>query len=719
LTLTTLTTVPPAHIHKAIRRRVPIMLMAVLAGIYIYLLALLIPYWLANNLLKGDGAGHLMLTEFTSTYLLPFGSGWCDRIWGGFPAGQLYPPLFHIVAGALSHLIGPVAAIKILVTISWLAIPAFLTISARALAGVWEAQSHALLEATLLVALWAAVNIPSSFLQIEEALGSNLESTIGNGMAPSALGLACFTALLAVVITRGRRAPVLLAFILGVTILSHAVWGLVGAGLCMTAALVDIRRSPRQGLALSRWALSALLAFTISGMFAIPFITYRNLLNTIYLPSFWSIPWWLFIATTGALAIVSRRHIIGHWRTLLLLGSALVLCIGTGDLLELDFHFYRLTIPVVMIFLPLLTVLLFQPWLGNTGTSRLLRLRRWSNFLMVTLLAGLVHLAGPVFPSGNPDIPPILLHENSRAKGRIVTLSDTLHSPGYMALPYAVMKAGGAVSHGISVESATNASAIFGLMSRLSSSQHVWGVRMQDNPVLRVPDPNGSLVLRQLQILGISHILSDRHLTIPGLRKTGEVFRFPNFLGHAPATLRKLRAGYNLTQDGAMFTYHFHELKGPELVEAGLPMLGVPQDRFRDLSAWWFAYGGQAPVPVSGWQGASPARPEVHARLTGLSPRGDSMQITVATDAPETDLPVPVFVKTPFHPLWLATQSNGDTVPLFPAGTGMLLLAKPGQIKLEYQPGFAVWAGRVLTLLGLMLTLLAALRQLVARGPMS
>ena len=91
------------------------------------------------------------------------------------------------------------------------------------------------------------------------------------------------------------------------------------------------------------------------------------------------------------------------------------------------------------------------------------------------------------------------------------------------------------------------------------------------------------------------------------------------------------------------------------------------------------------------------------------------MQFAVTTDTTETAEPVPVLVKTPFHPLWQATHSNGENVPLFPAGTGMLLLAKPGQVKLEYRPGFAVWTGRLLTLLGLLLVLLVALRRLVAK----
>ena len=96
---------------------------AILASIYLYLATILGPWWLENNLLKGDGAGHLFLVEFTAEHLLPFGSGWCDRVWGGFAVGQLYPPLFHLLGGALSRLTGPVAAVKILVTVTWLAIP--------------------------------------------------------------------------------------------------------------------------------------------------------------------------------------------------------------------------------------------------------------------------------------------------------------------------------------------------------------------------------------------------------------------------------------------------------------------------------------------------------------------------------------------------------------------------------------------------------------------
>ncbi len=704
---------------------------AVLAGIYIYLLALLIPFLRFNNLLKGDGAGHLMLVEFTADYLLPFGTGWCDRVWTGFPAGQLYPSLFHVLAGLLSFVTGSVLAVKLIITAVWLTLPALLFVLAGRLADR-GAHRCPLLHASLLLVTWSGANVPSSILKSHEAFGTNLESSVANGMYPSALGFLFFVLVLMLVARRGRVRPVALGMSLAACVLSHPVWALLAALAATTAAARDLllpRRSDTASAEASvgqgssrpiliwpflRYALAASLAFSLSAFFVIPMLAHSELMDPIHLSSKWGAGIWA-MATSAFVVIAWRwRRMPPGTHLLAVMGLVIVLGTAVGDRMELPFHFFRLTVPMMFLVLPaLFAALHFQhdsaPLTEDTdscatppatGDGRFVPLLRFANFVMALVLTGLFHAAQVAEMKGNPDLPRLKLPGYSRTDGRILALAEELHTPGYMALPYGVVWAGGAVSHGISVESAPAAQAVVGLATRLNPGVYTWGVDNRDNPVLQVPDPELHLGRRQLDLLGFSHLLTDRIDRIPPwatATKAPVSFRFPNFIAPHPDDRERLGRHFEFTRDGTELVFRLHPLGGSGLVDSTLPFLGVPADLLRKYAMLWFANGGIAPVPTAGFEGELLPDSATKVEVLDLSEAGDRLVLRRSGGAASA----PVYVKIPWHPHWEAQEEGGVALPLYRAGLGMLVLAPLGTWTLEYRPGWCDVVGRALTLLAL------------------
>jgi hypothetical protein len=685
---------------------------AILASIYLYLVTLLGPWWLHNNLLKGDGAGHLFLVEFTSDYLLPFGSGWCDRVWGGLAVGQLYPPLFHILGAALARMTGPLVAVKTVVTITWLAIPLGLYLVARVLSAPTQGQRpRPGLHATLLVAGWCGLVLPSQMLGISETLGTNLESAIGNGMYPSAAGCAAWLFCLYAVLRWGQRAPLLVATTLASTVLLHPVWGLVGATTCAVAAgadLLSLRGRPNRLATVRRWTYAGLLAFCIAGFFALPFLANAGRVHSTHIPLLWPPSLWWAVAATGALSILHWKRLPHPVRVCAATAGIILAAAAVGNTVGVAFHFYRLTLPLTLLILVLLAYLLYHPW-STTGAGeqpplprRTTVLLRIANFTMLLVLALFFHLQGPVHPRGNPGLAAAHVEQASRLNGRIAILTQPLHSPGYMALPWAVAAGGGAASHGISVESARTARPIFGLLRKLSSKQYVWGVDMHANPASRVPDPTGKITRRQLTLLGFSHVLSDRR-SLPGDISPlpgPPALLFPNYVGRDPGSLATLEKDHYLTADGASLQYYLHPLRSSSLLDSKASFHPVPEDRFQELTERWFALGGEAPVPVVGLQEPLQASPACRAQATAISDSGDRLELQL-TGCPTEE--APIYLKIAYHQNWRARGPQGEELKLFPAGYGMLLLAGEGRTSIEYTPGATEWFGRALTLLGLLL----------------
>jgi hypothetical protein len=687
--------------------------LAVLGAIYAFVLANLVPYCLYANLLKGDGPGHLMLLTYTGRHLLPFGQGWCESVWLGFPAGQLYPPLFHVLGGALSVFTDPVAAAKAIVCATWLAMPA------AALAAASGFATHPVLRAAALAAIWAGVNVPTALLGIPDALGTGMESGIGQGMFPSALGALFFLLLLWRLSPKCDPSRLLprpdVALLLALAVTSHPMWGLVAAATAACAAIPhlagDLVRDPPGALrpAVS-WTATAALAFALTAFFTVPLAAHRDLLSAIHLPSSWTPGLWALALVILSAAAAVPGALPPAARVALPAAGLTVTAMALGDATGWRTHVFRLTVPAFVLLLPLVPAALQA--LANR-TQRPVRAAPGAATLAAfTVLCGLFHVMGPVHPGGNPDMGVPQMAGYRADEGRVMALASDFHAPGYQALPYVAGRTGALVSHGISVESAPGARYVFGLMKKLHPGVYTWGVDMKENPAYILPDPEYSIAVRQLDALGFSHILTDLRLPAGALEAAFDAYqpalRFPNYLAAGPEDVRKLGRSFHIAKDRVSFELMAYRLPETSLVEAGRLFAPVEHGRFDPAVDAWFAAGGDGPIPVEPDRFEQPAcdNPSVTDVLTYQG----GIRFSVLGAGPE-DARCAAYAKLAFHPHFVARDARGRELPVLRAGVGMLVLAPPGVVRLQYELDSCEVAGQTLTVLALLaLALLGGLQ---------
>jgi len=144
----------------------------------------------------------------------------------------------------------------------------------------------------------------------------------------------------------------------------------------------------------------------------------------------------------------------------------------------------------------------------------------------------------------------------------------------------------------------------------------------------------------------------------------------------------------------------------------------VPPELFRLAREHWFATGGTVPMPVLA---RSPVRvpdqvtaphgekSKIENRKSKIaiashSPTGDHIDLDIYLAPGQIDnrkSKIGILLKLPFHPHWRAFSSDGASLPLYSAGFGMLLLASPGRVSVQYETGSCELVGRAATLLAL------------------
>ena len=663
-----------------------------LGGLVAKLLALLLPF-AGANLLRGDGPGHVFLTRFTAQHLLPWGTGWCDLIWGGFPVGYQYPPLFHLVAAVLSLVVGLLPALKLLTALSLLAsLALFWRLGSPASAPAWSRW----------LLLWVVLGfllLPSALLGFQSAPGVNLESVLGNGMLPSGAGLALLLGFLwALEARRPLATPLLLALVVS----THLVWGLLavlvfGLDLLVTLARA-VRRGPgpseprasasgilfaAPGKLLATYVLQGLLALALCAWWLLPFLAHLSRLGGTSIEV--QAPWPLLVMPVLALFLADlkdRRSLL--WAELTL-ASLLPLALAAAGLASL--HAYRFVIPALLAALPLFWAALQRQRLP-----------------LAPLVGGLFMVAAlwaPLRTEGNPDLP--TMAPLPQVTGPILPLEDPLHTPGYLALPHALAGQGLQVSHGISVESAPSAAAWMHLLGLIQPGAYTWGVE----PLCpSCPVPDGAALGGMMRALGLGAVLTDRRLgaVLPPdtLRDYHPAFEFPRW---TDAT-----EGFDLSFDGSSFVFGLTRLTtgAQALLLPGLDPMGASGLAW-PLSAWgpWFARGAAGP-----WPAALPeAPPVINSRPPATVPLHDlsgGLGTTLLVQVPgSTAGPLPVAVLRSAHPWWRARTVTGDALETFACGPAFVCVMTPGPFQLEWREGGLALGARILTLLALGLVGLA------------
>jgi hypothetical protein len=688
--------------------------LGLLVGLGLELARLLLPF-AGANLLRGDGAGQVFLTWFTGLELLPWGTGWCPLLWGGFPVGYHYPPLFHIVGAALAIPLGLLPSLKLLTVLALLA----------SLALFWKLGPQGPLVPlwSRVLLLWVVLGfllLPSGLLGFESAPGVNLESVLGNGMLPSGAGLALMLGFLwALEQRRPLATPLLLALVMS----THLVWGLLavlvfGLDLLITLARagrtgqgpseprasasglesgLSEPRAPASGLLWGPWRLLAtyllqgLLALALCAWWLLPFLAHLGRLGGTSIGVQAPLP--LLALPLLSLLLVDlgdRRRLL--WGELVL-ASLLPLALASAGLLKL--HAYRFVIPALLGAIPLI-------W-GVLGRSRL---------PLQPLLGGLFILAAllsPLRTAGNPGLPPFF--DLPPVEGAVLPLEDPLHTPGYLALPHALARQGLRVSHGISVESAPSAPAWMHLFGVLQPGAYTWGV---DLLCPSCPAPDGAATIGMMRALGLGGVLTDRRLE--GLLPPDTLRDYHRALDFPRWTAADDR--FDLSQDGQAFAF------GLTRLNTGADALLLPGlvARGGDGRAWtpglwgqWFARGaagawpaGLAQVPKA--ESAIPARALPVRELSGG--RGTLLEVELP---PAQGSPRAVAVLRSAHPWWEARTLAGQDLETFPCGPAWTCVQTPGSFQLGWREGWPAPLGRGISSLALLGLCLAALRLLKGR----
>lgn len=203
----------------------------------------------------GDATGHMVWASTMSERVLPAVSGWSMDWFGGYPVGRFYYPLPAVVIAALSAVVPLAVAVKMLMVLGPLTLPAAAALLLRGAGSPWPAPAVGALAAVAFL-----VHDPAAVV-----LGGNLTSALvgefAYGLALS-VGLAALAALMSWVRT-GEPSRWVWVILLASTLLSHVLVGVffLGLGALVVAAAAARRRDGAVG-----WAIAA----AVTGVWAVP-----------------------------------------------------------------------------------------------------------------------------------------------------------------------------------------------------------------------------------------------------------------------------------------------------------------------------------------------------------------------------------------------------------------------------------------------------------------
>jgi hypothetical protein len=645
----------------------------VLGGIEVLLALVVLWPWLAHdNLLGGDGVGHLYEIAYTRDVLSPHWLGWNPHVFLGYAVGLGYPPLSRLLV-LLVQLVTPLLlAYKLVTAAAVLATPlAAWRLGRRVFRPLTGGapEPWGPLAVVGLVALMLA--IPSGWLGLSVALGGNLESSLGAGMLANALGILLLLTFLEALTHRDRPAAVALR--LALVILGHFVYGLVAILGLAVALLADLLAKDPEA-ARARFA-AGVVAALLAGCWLIPLMAGLSGMSADPVGFDWS-PASLAIVTLGTVAaVLTIRRRSGPPRLMALLHLVLLASALLAEAVGVPTHYYRLT-PVFMLTggLPLVSLLPRAP-----------------RVVMAVAALSLALAAIALRPPPTRGNPPLDLSAAPRDPGRLLVMAPDLHAPGALAIPMEVQRVTGVdVSHGISMESAPNARYLYYTLAEVSRVFPIW----TDYVPARAGRATLPWLRARLELFGIEGALTDVRLGAffgdPSLDQRARfAFDYPDLTGgNRPET-------FFLDPSRRRLRYHRYDL-GPAPLAAPLTRAPVFAPDLEAAARAWFPEAqadarpcacDPADFPVT------PARTPVQAAYAGR----ERVEIDTGSAAPQTFV-----LKIAHHPFW---RPESDEVQLSEIAPHLMLVRGAGAFALVWDPAPWPTLGLAATSLGLLLLL--------------
>jgi hypothetical protein len=619
----------------------------------LYFLPLFVSLWALGfeGFSQWDSLGHALASRQFSESLWPDFVGWNPNQFGGYPQGFFYPSLFHWLVGLTAKFfdlkicfyIWSALTLMLLAVSVWFAIQSVLTSR--------KDQQWAFLGWCLMF-----------FIPKNPTAGGDLYSTLRIGLINQAWGLIWLHFFLGRLWRPGGlRRNIETGWLLGVTLLSHAIVGLAGL------LILPWFRKPKELFPVLA------VAFLTCSPWAIPYLLKRSYAGGVtysFLPGFLWSPERPQVALLGAgIALLVFALIIGwkklQWSSTLTRGLAsllLPLIVVEGlNLMESPIlrklgaiHWYRMQ----NLFLALLIPSLFCA----LGRSLKPRITRTSIVLASLLLFSWCGWDCSFGRQGSMEIgfsfspnTRVLAHLNSDTAFKVISrvsphfLSDHLGLSGAKTL------------NGLFAESSLITRYSMTTMAEAFRNPMTWGAET-------LP-PMPSLLARHLRILGVNSIITN--LPLLGSRSA----QLP-WVDEPSHVIVPIRLGER-TYDEVLFAYPLENA----LVERVESVIPVASDRWdQEVKDWWYS-STRNDLPIAADSGIENPIPELHGSPPALE-RLSSQAFLIETRSAHSSW---YLVKEGFFPNWTATAEDGSRVTLFRAAPNWMAFFGKGRVRFEFK----------------------------------
>ncbi|OGC32817.1 hypothetical protein A2311_05965 [candidate division WOR-1 bacterium RIFOXYB2_FULL_48_7] len=629
---------------------------------YLFLFVLF-PYFALDQLQFWDVPGHY----FAAWFLKNFGTDWNPFFYAGYPQDTFYAPLYHYLIVFTSYPFGLTLAFKLVNAASLLLLPGGIYYLARKF--VFSPA-----EASLITLL---AFIPIAGLAL--ACGGTLYSLFIIGLGANSLGLVLYLfyfgslkALCQGDYSAGRFFS--LTILAAAIILCHFVVAFAAAITAFTLVLNNLSRR-----LLNIIIKHALIALAISAYFWLPLAAYSKNAGQpetiLSMGFFLTIPILLLIIFGGGIARLTSDQRFNQTYFTLLTIFAITIFLDFGQV-GLPMHAYRFIIYFAILAMMLPVKLIFNR----------LPQRSWQIagvvvfFCLVGWQAYLIAVNNPRWQINN---------------NRLFNFYDYLQA--YQ--PYSVNPGLPKLDGRIIVLGPTNPLAPRAL-------EHILALRSGNYFIkgLFGETPN-SLPLNQLEAK-LAQLLSQGDKAPPALlnnvRKLLWLYNINFLLSSSP--IKQLPIITTVAVQPQQPKYSLYKLGSGQLVE---PLTHQPLYLIKDWQA-----------TVNQWVNAPDARVLVKASSLPSSIATSVDQITsIETTLSPPNLrfiikakqPIPVLIKMGYFPRWRAT-ANGRPITIYEAAPSLMLVYGLGEVVLTYQATSIDLAGRVISIIGLVMLFVIAKR---------
>jgi hypothetical protein len=644
----------------------------------IALSVVLIPFVRFNNLLEWDFPGHYAAVWHIKTHLLPWFSGWNPFFYCGYPEGTFYPPLAHYVAALLSFPLGIAGAMKLMICLSMILLPAAFYFFPRR----WGLDDFR----AAICSMWMMAQL---FLCGEMFgtynFGSDLKSLLNIGLFANAVSMPILFFFLASLgsedlMKRWKKPAILLCVLILVHPLSALIAGIFWLSLAINKLMPNAQERSWGPL------LKIMgIGFLMSAIWAVPFILRRGYMNPEPIGALWS-PALQFIVINGIILALSCFSKI-HLRPLVIAYAILANFIVIGTMWKLDLQFTRLTI-----YLLFLLPIFLLTWLK----SRFLLL---STGALAIAVGAYGYFSSGINPRGVPDFP---MPDFGKVEGRILSVAPPSHLSSYHVHHDLIpVRTGNEAILGLFIESGINGRFLGNLTLMLDPDAYVWGTPTEHIKPEIIEKTYSQYVKDRLRLFGISHIYTDLKLEEILDPALAEQKRYINSYP-APPLKSQEQIDYLLKRyhvRGNLLDFYLYKVDGGSLAEA-LPYIPKnPPSDWKMTNTLWFAQVRGVPVftnrPIP--ETAYPAQPGEWVEVLKQSPNLDRLELQV-----HARRDIPVFVKIGYFPNW-TLKIDGKESQIYRASPDLMLFFGKGHAVLEYKRSWVEYSGLFLSACGLVL----------------